>query len=139
MLLHDLAIPGAKANLDHLLVGPTGVWLLDSKRWRGHVGVDQTGLLWHGRRPAADTLRTLWWEVTQVDLALAAAGCTLGARPVLAVTDAWLTAPVVDARGVTVTHPALLAEIVHTASVVLRQQDVPVVAAVLREWFPPAA
>jgi len=139
VLLHDLAIPASRANLDHLLVGPTGVWLLDSKNWRGHVGVDETGLLWHGHQPAADTLRTLWWEVAQVDLALAAAGFTLGARPVLAVTGAWLAAPLVDARGVTVTHPALLAEIVHTAPIVLPQQNVPVVAAALRERFPPEA
>lgn len=34
---HDLA--GPKGNVDHLLVGPAGVFLLDTKRWFGDVTV----------------------------------------------------------------------------------------------------
>lgn len=28
---HDLAVPGSRANLDHLVVGRTGVWVVDTK------------------------------------------------------------------------------------------------------------
>jgi len=39
---HDLDLPGA-GNIDHLAVGPAGVFVLDSKAWSGVVSVDQDG------------------------------------------------------------------------------------------------
>jgi hypothetical protein len=41
-ITHDLDLPGA-GNLDHLAVGPAGVFVLDSKAWGGVVSVDQDG------------------------------------------------------------------------------------------------
>jgi hypothetical protein len=35
-LLHDLAIPGSHANLDHLVIGPGGV-VIDSKQYQGRA------------------------------------------------------------------------------------------------------
>lgn len=32
-LLHDRRIPGTRANIDHLAVTPTGVWVIDAKRY----------------------------------------------------------------------------------------------------------
>jgi hypothetical protein len=32
MVLHDVALPGWSASLDHLVIGPTGAWAIDS--WR---------------------------------------------------------------------------------------------------------
>ncbi|MGD8201344.1 nuclease-related domain-containing protein [Ornithinimicrobium sp. W1679] len=34
-VLHDRGIPGSRANLDHLVVCPTGVFVVDAKRYRG--------------------------------------------------------------------------------------------------------
>jgi hypothetical protein len=34
-VLHDLAIPGSQANIDHLVIGPGGVLVIDSKQYRG--------------------------------------------------------------------------------------------------------
>ncbi len=36
-VMHDLAIPGHRANIDHLVIGPTGVWAVDSKTSRAGV------------------------------------------------------------------------------------------------------
>lgn len=33
-LLHDRRIPGTRANIDHIVVGPTGVWVIDAKRYK---------------------------------------------------------------------------------------------------------
>lgn len=33
-VLHDLRIPGAKANIDHVVVSGRRVWVIDSKMWR---------------------------------------------------------------------------------------------------------
>ncbi|HXW79717.1 MAG TPA: nuclease-related domain-containing protein, partial [Acidimicrobiales bacterium] len=34
---HDLAVPGSRANVDHLVIGPTGVWVVDTKAYRARV------------------------------------------------------------------------------------------------------
>jgi hypothetical protein len=34
-VLHDRRIPGSHANIDHIAVGPTGVWVIDAKRYKG--------------------------------------------------------------------------------------------------------
>jgi hypothetical protein len=47
----------------HLVVGPTGVFVIDSKCYRGHLHY-AAGRLWHGQRPLDRTLDTLWWEAT---------------------------------------------------------------------------
>src|SRR5829696_3087477 len=49
-VLHDLAIPGSAANIDHLVIGPGGVLVVDSKRYRGRLRLDRDGMVWHGRR-----------------------------------------------------------------------------------------
>jgi hypothetical protein len=48
-VLHDVHWPGRpKANLDHVLVGPGGVVVVDAKNWTGEVKVS-SGVLWQGR------------------------------------------------------------------------------------------
>ncbi|MGZ4556022.1 MAG: nuclease-related domain-containing protein [Mycobacteriaceae bacterium] len=36
LTLHDRRIPRTRANIDHIAVGPAGVFVLDAKRYRGH-------------------------------------------------------------------------------------------------------
>jgi hypothetical protein len=33
-VLHDRGVPGFRVNLDHLVIGPTGVWVIDTKTYR---------------------------------------------------------------------------------------------------------
>lgn len=48
-VLHDVHWPGRpKASLDHVLVGPGGVVVVDCKNWTGEVRV-LSGVLWQGR------------------------------------------------------------------------------------------
>jgi hypothetical protein len=53
VVLHDLAIPGSPANLDHLVIGPGGVFVIDPKQYRGRRQLDGSGRRWHGRSPHA--------------------------------------------------------------------------------------
>ncbi len=34
-VLHDRRIPGSRANIDHLVVAPSGVHVIDSKKYQG--------------------------------------------------------------------------------------------------------
>jgi hypothetical protein len=69
-VLHDLAAPGSRANLNHLVIGPGGVFMIDSKRYRGRLQFDPSGRLWHGRYPLAPTLQAVSFEADRAALVL---------------------------------------------------------------------
>jgi hypothetical protein len=95
---HDLAVPGSPANVDHLVVGPTGVFVIDSKLYRGVVRVGLDGRLWYGGRSLDRVLGTLWWEAQQVAEALAG-GPEIHVYPVLCMHETrlpWLEELTVD-------------------------------------------
>jgi len=71
VVLHDLAVPGIRANLDHLIIGPGGVFVIDSKQYRGRLHFDPSGRLWHGRYPLAPTLRAVSFEADRAAQVLA--------------------------------------------------------------------
>jgi hypothetical protein len=81
-VLHDLAVPGSRANVDHLVIGPTGLWVIDSKSYRRAVRY-RRGRLSAGR----STLDTgpVRWEAEVVSDVLGER-----ARPLVAVHGAGL-------------------------------------------------
>ena len=85
-VLHDLAVPGSRANLDHLVIGPGGVFVIDSKQYRGRLQFDPSGQLWHGRYPIAPTLRAVSFEADQAAQVLPDPGVVV--LPVVAVHGA---------------------------------------------------
>ncbi len=65
--LHARAIPNSDAQIDHLVVGPTGVYAVDSEKWdrRLPVRVQNHRKLFHGpfnQKPRLDEAR---WEASQ--------------------------------------------------------------------------
>jgi Nuclease-related domain len=84
-VLHDLAVPGSRANLDHLAIGPGGVFVIDSKQYRGRLRLDPSGRLWHGRYPLAPAVRAVGFEADQAAQVLADPGVVV---PIMAVHGA---------------------------------------------------
>ena len=85
-VLHDLVVPGSRANLDHLVIGPGGVFVIDSKQDRGRLQLDPTGRLWHGRYSLAPALRAVSFEADQAARVLPDPGVAV--VPVVAVHGA---------------------------------------------------
>lgn len=54
-VLHDRRIPGSRANIDHIVITPAGVWIIDAKRYKGKRPTLQVegGLI----RPRLESLR----------------------------------------------------------------------------------
>jgi Nuclease-related domain len=73
VVLHDLSIPGSRANIDHVVIGPTGVTVIDSKLYSGRLNVSR-GVVWHGRYPLRREMEAVRWETTKVREAVADAG-----------------------------------------------------------------
>ncbi|MFZ3595092.1 NERD domain-containing protein [Streptomyces sp. BH104] len=68
LVLHDLALPGSRANVDHLVVSFWGVVVvIDTKRWDAHYRIRMVrGHLFHGDRDVCDRLRGLRHEAETV-------------------------------------------------------------------------
>jgi hypothetical protein len=93
-VLHDLHLPGSHANIDHLVIGPTGVWVVDTKTTRATVTTGFRTVYFGGRR--LDT-RPLRWEASVVAERLG-----VEARPIVAVHGEGLRRRGGRAGGVTV-------------------------------------
>jgi hypothetical protein len=76
-VFHDVALQGSRANLDHLLIGPGGVFVIDSKYYRGRIRIGGDGALWYGRHPLSDMLRAVQWEAGRAARTLATPGITV--------------------------------------------------------------
>ena len=73
MAVHARRIPGSDSVIDHLVVGPGGVYAVDSERWDRRLpvrtvasGSSKTGaLLYHGPFSQKDRLAHARWEAAQ--------------------------------------------------------------------------
>jgi len=50
VILHDRRVPGSPANIDHLVIGPTGVFVVDAKNFSYRLSLGK-GTLWTGKYP----------------------------------------------------------------------------------------
>ncbi len=51
IVLHDRAVPGRRANIDHIAVVPSGIWVIDTKHYRGRLERRELGQGWFVPRP----------------------------------------------------------------------------------------
>jgi len=84
-LLHDRRWPGStSANIDHLVVGPSGVFVIDTKNWSGDLTIAANGL-WQGQADRGDVLESMQQLADSIRDGLAALGLPpSGVRPVIA-------------------------------------------------------
>ncbi len=88
LTLNERAIPGSEAIIDHLVVGPTGVYAIDSERWDKRLPVRVLGgkQLFHGPFSRKERLAEARWEAAQAaELIGGALGHQVDVRPSLAI------------------------------------------------------
>ena len=86
--MHIVPIPDSEEQIDHLVIGPAGVFAIDSEDWdkRMPVRTSSHRQLWHGPRNMKDRLEHAHWEADRAaELLSAAAGSPVSVRAVLAV------------------------------------------------------
>jgi hypothetical protein len=136
-VLHDLAVPGSRANLDHLVIGPGGVFAIDSKQYRGRLQLDAVGKLWHGRYPLAPALRAVSFEADQAALVLPDPG--MAVVPIVAVHGAQVPWGKVIIDGVPILSARRLPSMLRQLPVVLGPERVAWLADQARVRFHAAA
>jgi hypothetical protein len=133
VVLHDLAMPGSPANVDHLVIGPTGVFVIDSKQWTGQVHQGTDGLVWHNHYRLDRTLATVRWEAVTLGRLLG-----IPAAPLLCVHGAHIQGGGLNAQGVAIVPANRL----HNAlghDRMLSDADVELLATTARSSLHPAA
>jgi Nuclease-related domain len=86
--LHCVAIPGTDDQIDHLVIGPAGVYAIDSEAWDRRIPVRTSShrQLWHGSANMKDRLDHSRWESEQATQLLSTAlGIPVGVRAAMAV------------------------------------------------------
>ena len=101
-VLHDLQVPGSAANIDHLVIGPSGVFVVDAKRYSQPLRVAD-GMVWRGRYSIRKELDTVTWEAAQ-----AASVLGVPVHPVLCFVGSTLSDAVIDIGSVRATTDAHL-------------------------------
>ena len=137
VVLHDLAVPGSRANLDHLVIGPGGVFVIDSKQYRGRLRLDPSGGLWHGRYPLAPTLRAVSFEADRAAQVLTDPDVVV--RPIMAVHGAQVPWGKVLMNGVPVVSARRLPTMLRQLPAVLAPERVADLANQVRIRFRAAA
>ncbi len=86
--LHCSPIPDSDDQIDHLVVGPAGVFAIDSEAWdkRLVVRTRNARQLWHGPYSKKDRLEHAHWEAERAsELLSAVVGSPVSVRPTMAV------------------------------------------------------
>jgi hypothetical protein len=117
-VLHDRRIPGSKANIDHIAITASGIWVIDAKRYKGRPELKiEGGILRQkvekvmvGRR---DCTKLVDGVLKQVDLVRAVVGDVPVVGALCFVEAAWpLIGGAFATRGVQVLWPRRLAKLV---------------------------
>lgn len=85
-VLHDLNVPGSKGTIDHVVVGPGGVFVVVSRRYGEHIDY-RDGQLWAGDRSMRSVL-----EGARAESELMTQSLATPVVPVLALLDSMLPA-----------------------------------------------
>jgi hypothetical protein len=129
--------PRQQANLDHLVIGPGGVFVIDSKQYRGRLQLDPSGRLWHGRYPLASTLRAVSFEADEAAQVLSDPGVVV--VPIVGVHGAQVPWGKVVMDGVPVVPARRLPSLLRALPTVFGPERVAVLANQARVHFHAAA
>jgi Nuclease-related domain len=110
MALHTRGIPGSDSIIDHLVIGPGGVYAVDSERWDRRLpvrtitgGAGTPPMLYHGPYSQKDRLAHARWEAAQAARLLSEdLGEEITVQPVMVIYGPTVPWVVTNLRGVDV-------------------------------------
>lgn len=115
---HGLPIGRTGDEVDHLVVGPTGVWVIGSLRWTGPVTTTPDGMVWLGGTPVSAEVDRMTERAAYARQAMRGE-----VRPVLCIVGVHLPQPVSRIGGVEVVDVDWLVSIITSQPTVLTEGD----------------
>lgn len=145
-VLHDRRVPRTRGNIDHLVVAPAGVFVIDAKHLTGRIEIRDVGpffrrepRLYVGGRDRSYLAEGMGWQVDAVRGVLdSVARSELAVHPVLCFVDGdWpLLFPPDSFAGVRLESPRSLRRLILDGSA-LKAEEIDTVAGTLAAAFPP--
>lgn len=145
--LHDRRVPGTRGNIDHIVIAPAGVFVVDAKHMEGLIEIRDYGGFFRTdrrltvrRRDKSGLARNMGWQVEAVEKALTNAGVDPLPRitPVLCFVDGrwpWFRPPS-EFEGVRLESETSIVPL-FTAPTELDEAAIERVARILAGAFPP--
>jgi len=118
--LHDRCVPGTRGNIDHLVIAPAGLFVVDAKHYEGRLRIRTRAVsrtdnrLYVGGRDCSHLAENMGWQVKAVETLLASVEVAMPVTPVLCFIDVdWplLFAPS-SFRGVRLEDPKTLRKLI---------------------------
>lgn len=136
---HDRRVPGYGGNVDHIAIGPTGVWIIETKSYRGRVEVYGDRLEVNDQ-PRDRIVDQVYKEAVALQVALGAALSSLGVTvsPVLCLHRAKLGWFEKSVRGVRIVDGRGLVKLLRGGDPRLSDEQVQTLASEVDRLFPPA-
>ena len=129
------ADPDNRANVDHLVIGPSGVYVVDAKNWAGRIEVRGRQVLQDGV-PRDDRLLALTWMTHRVEEVMHAAGYAHRAQAVVCFASDQPRLSTTDDR-VLLTDLRRIPEALSARPTVLSPADIADLTELLAYAFPP--
>jgi hypothetical protein len=151
LALHGRAIPGSDSVIDHLVIGPAGVFAVDSERWDRRLpvrataaGKSSTGMLYHGPFSQSPRLAHARWEAAQAARLLGEElGDEIAVTPAMVIYGPTVPWGVATLRGVEVFSGGRVGKFFRRQKRITRAQrldehDIGVIFAAAERALPPA-
>lgn len=140
VVLHDRKVPGYGGNLDHIVIGPTGIWAVETKNIGGKVVIDGDSLRIGGRRQDR-IVDQAYREATAIQVALAAQvpGLAVAVTPIICLHRGELPFFNKRVRGVRLASGRQLVRLIRSAEERLSPDEVQRLADVAARLFKGAA
>jgi hypothetical protein len=106
-------------HVDHVVVGPAGVFAIETKNWRGEVTIEEGHILVDGQLPSRPPLKQVLGEAALVKSELAKSGWGGPVTPVLAFASDTFRARVAELNGVVIINSSELRKGFATERVVI--------------------
>lgn len=106
-------------HVDHVVVGPAGVFAVETKFWNGKVTLEEGHILVDGQLPSREPLAQVLKEAALVKAELARSGWTGAVTPVLAFASNTFEAKIAEWQGAVILNANHLRESFSTDRVVL--------------------
>jgi hypothetical protein len=124
---HDLPVRGATANLNHAVIGPAGIFAIDTRHYRGRLRLSRDGLLWHGRTFLLPSLSATRSKADRLQDRIAAPDVAV--VPIVAVVGGMVPGGQATSMGVTVIPARRLPDVLRSLPPTLTTQRAREVAA----------
>jgi len=144
VVLNDRRVPGTRGNIDHLVIAPAGIFVVDAKRYDGRLRIRDKGgffrtdeRLYVGGRDCSHLADNMSWQVKAVETLLVSVGHKVVITPVLCFigVDWPLLFPPDSFRGVQLEDPRSLRKLI-TRTQVLEAGEIDKLARILATGFP---